>query len=79
VGTGVFTSGVRRQELASNHSHPSSVEVKTAWSYASIPPIRFHGVVLRQKDNFKFLFFASLHELHYLNILLKIYLHLVHS
>jgi hypothetical protein len=25
---------------------PSTAEVKNAWSYASIPPIRLHGVVL---------------------------------
>jgi len=33
-----------------DHSLPSSVEVKNAWIYTSILPIRLHGVVLR--DNF---------------------------
>jgi hypothetical protein len=29
-----------------DHSPPSSVEVKNAWSYTSISPLRFHGMVL---------------------------------
>jgi hypothetical protein len=29
-----------------DHSPPSSVEVKNAWSYKSTPPICLHGVVL---------------------------------
>jgi hypothetical protein len=29
-----------------DHSPPSSAEVKNAWSYASTPPVLFHGVVL---------------------------------
>jgi hypothetical protein len=29
-----------------DHSPPSSAEVKNAWIYTSIPPIRLHGVVL---------------------------------
>jgi hypothetical protein len=31
-----------------DHSLPSSVEVKNAWSYTSTPPIRLHGAVLSQ-------------------------------
>jgi hypothetical protein len=29
-----------------DHSPPSSAEVKNVWSYTSIPPIHIHGVVL---------------------------------
>jgi hypothetical protein len=38
--------GVKRLGRESNHSHPSSTEVKNAWSYTSISPIRLHDVVL---------------------------------
>jgi hypothetical protein len=38
--------GVKRAGREADHSHPSSAEVKNAWSYTSIPPIRLHGVVL---------------------------------
>jgi len=30
----------------SDHSPPSSAEVKNAWRYTSTPPISLHGVVL---------------------------------
>jgi hypothetical protein len=37
---------VKRPGREADHSLPSSAEVKNAWSYTSIPPIRLHGVVL---------------------------------
>jgi hypothetical protein len=37
--------GVKRQGREADHSPPSSAEVKNAWSYISISPIRLHGVV----------------------------------
>jgi hypothetical protein len=37
--------GVKRPGRKVDHSPPSSAEVKNAWSYTSIPPIRLHGVV----------------------------------
>jgi hypothetical protein len=38
--------GIKRRGVEADHSPPSSVEVKNAWSYTSTPPIRLHGVVL---------------------------------
>jgi hypothetical protein len=38
--------GVKLLRREANHSAPSSVEVKNAWSYTSTTPIRLHGVVL---------------------------------
>jgi hypothetical protein len=43
--TGALSPGVKRAGREAEHSLPSSVEVKNAWSYTSIPPIRLHGVV----------------------------------
>jgi len=43
-----FTTGLKRAGRETDHSPPSSVEVKNVLSYASAPPIRLHGVVLRQ-------------------------------
>jgi len=43
---GAISLGVKRQRREADHSHPSSVQVKNAWSYTSITPIRLHGVVL---------------------------------
>jgi hypothetical protein len=37
---------VKRPGREADHSHPSSAEVKNAWSYTPTPPIRLHGVVL---------------------------------
>jgi len=37
--------GVKRPGREADHSPPSSVEVKNAWSYIFTPPIRLHGVV----------------------------------
>jgi hypothetical protein len=39
-------AGVKRPGRAADHSPPSSAEVKNAFSYISIPPVRLHGVVL---------------------------------
>jgi hypothetical protein len=43
---GALSLEVKRPERESDHSTPSSAEVKNAWSYTSTPPIRLHGVVL---------------------------------
>jgi hypothetical protein len=37
---------VKRQGRETDHSPPSSTEVKNVWSYTSTFPIRLHGVVL---------------------------------
>jgi hypothetical protein len=56
---GALSLVVKRPEREADHSPPSSAEVKNAWSYISTPPIRIHGVVLR--DNFTFIctFYSS--------------------
>jgi hypothetical protein len=41
-----LSMGVKWPGREANHSPPSSAEVKNAWNYTSIPPIRLHGVVL---------------------------------
>jgi hypothetical protein len=38
--------GVKLPGRESDHSSPSSAEVKNAWSYTSTLPIRLYGVVL---------------------------------
>jgi hypothetical protein len=38
--------GIKRPGREGDHSPPSTAEVKYAWSYTSIPPVRLHGVVL---------------------------------
>jgi hypothetical protein len=43
---GVPSLGVKRPGRAADHSPPSSIEVKNAWSYTSNPSICLHGVVL---------------------------------
>jgi hypothetical protein len=43
---GALSLGVKRPGCESDHSPPSSAEVKNAWSYISTPPVRLHGVVL---------------------------------
>jgi hypothetical protein len=43
---GALSLRVKRPGCEAEHSPPSSAEVKNAWSYTSIPPIRLHGVVL---------------------------------
>jgi hypothetical protein len=42
----LFPWGVKRPGLEADHSLPSSVELKKAWSYTFNPPIRLHCVVL---------------------------------
>jgi hypothetical protein len=46
IGTRGTFPGVKRPGREADHSPPSSVEVKNAWSYTSTPSIRLHGVVL---------------------------------
>jgi hypothetical protein len=43
---GLFPWGEKGPERESDHSSPSSAEVKNAWNYTYTPPIRLHGVVL---------------------------------
>jgi hypothetical protein len=38
---GVLSLGVKRPECEADHSPPSSVEVKNAWSYTSTPQYVF--------------------------------------
>jgi hypothetical protein len=41
---GVLSLGLKLPEREADHSPPSSVEVKNAWSYTSIPPMSsWHG------------------------------------
>jgi hypothetical protein len=50
---GAFPLGVRRPGRETDHSLPSSAEVKNAWSYTSTPPIRLHGVgLVKHRNNF---------------------------
>jgi hypothetical protein len=44
-----WVPGVQRTGRESDHSPPSSAEVKNALSYTSAPAIRLHGVVLSWK------------------------------
>jgi hypothetical protein len=46
MGTRGSFPGVKRPGREADHSPLYSVEIKNAWSYTSIPPIRLHGVVL---------------------------------
>jgi hypothetical protein len=48
---GALLLGVRRPGLETDHSPPSSAEVKDARSYASIPAIRLHDVVFSLKKH----------------------------
>jgi len=41
----VLSLGAKQLEHEADHSPPSSVEVKKAWSYTSTPPC-LHGMVL---------------------------------
>jgi hypothetical protein len=43
---GTLSLGVKRLGCETDHSPPSSAEVKNAWSYTSTAPIRLHGIVL---------------------------------
>jgi hypothetical protein len=48
VGTGVISPGMKRPVREVDHTHASSAEVKSEWSY--VPPFhcRMHGVVLNK-------------------------------
>jgi hypothetical protein len=47
IGTRVSFPGVRRPGRESDHSPPSSAEVRNEWNYTSPPPpTSFHGVML---------------------------------
>jgi hypothetical protein len=54
---GALSLGVKRPGRETDHSPPSSAEVRNAWSYTSTHPIRLYGVVLSKKhrDNFTFI------------------------
>jgi hypothetical protein len=45
---------VKQQVREGDHSHPPSDEVKIAWSYTFNPPLRFHGVVLKEQGQMYF-------------------------
>jgi hypothetical protein len=55
-----LSRGVKRPGREADHSPPSSAEVKNAWSYTSIPPLRLHGVVLSQAQGQLYLFAQSM-------------------
>jgi hypothetical protein len=46
---GTLSVGVKRPGRETDHSPPSSAEVKNSWSYIANSPIRLHGVVVRLK------------------------------
>jgi flagellar basal body-associated protein FliL len=46
MGTGGSFPGARAAGRETDHSPPSSAEVKNAWSYTITPPICLHGVAL---------------------------------
>jgi hypothetical protein len=41
MGTGGFLPGIKRPERETDHSIPTSAEVKNTWIYTSIPPYVF--------------------------------------
>jgi hypothetical protein len=43
---GALSLAVRRQTCETDHTSPSSAEVKNTWNSASTPPIHLHGVML---------------------------------
>jgi hypothetical protein len=43
---GALSLGVKRPGCETDHSPPSSAEVKNAWSYTCTRPIRLYGMVL---------------------------------
>jgi len=46
MGTRALSQGIKWPGREADRSPPSSAKVKNAWSYTSIPPIRFYGIVL---------------------------------
>jgi hypothetical protein len=52
---GALSSGVKQSGHETNHSPPSSVEVKYAWCYTSIPQYIFMAwCLVKHRDNFTF-------------------------
>jgi hypothetical protein len=51
MGTKGSFPGVKLPGREADHSTPSSTEVKSAWNYASTPPIRFHMVFDYRKQS----------------------------
>jgi hypothetical protein len=50
VDTGGSYPWLKQPGREADYSPPSNnTDVKNAWSYASTPPLRLHGVVLRNK------------------------------
>jgi hypothetical protein len=47
LGPESLSPGVKRPGREADHSHPSSAEAKSEWSYTSTPPVHLHDVVLR--------------------------------
>jgi len=41
-----LTPEVKWPEREADHLHPSSAQVKNAWTYSSTPPMRLRGVML---------------------------------
>jgi hypothetical protein len=51
--SGALSLGVKRPGCEADHSHPSSAEVRNAWSYTSNPPIRLHArCLIRHRGSF---------------------------
>jgi len=46
MGIRAITLGIKQPGHETDSSPPSSAEVKTAWSYTTIPPKHLYGVVL---------------------------------
>jgi hypothetical protein len=47
--------GIKRPGCETDHSHPSNVEVKNAWSYTSTPNTpSWRGAQLKHRNNFTF-------------------------
>jgi hypothetical protein len=63
MGTRDFFPGGKAPGREADHSPPSSVEVKNAWSHTSTLPMRLHSVVLSLKkkvDNFAYTLYIYL-------------------
>jgi hypothetical protein len=56
VGTELLSPGVKRPESEGDHSHPSTAEVKSEWSFTSTPSLCLHGA---DKENFIFDIFVN--------------------
>jgi hypothetical protein len=55
---GALSLGVKRQDREADHSHPSSAEVKNAWSHIFTPQYVFMAwCLLKHRDNFTFTLF----------------------